>query len=302
MDDEAWTFDAAGAVAAHGGPCLAYAAFFSDVDHEVDVVRAGYRIAVTYNLYFGDARPKAPPSENSVRLRDELSALLADDTFLPDGGTLGFGLRHAYPLEKRPGRVNRLSYLKTCLKGTDADVLAACEALSQKTSLWMLYRSRRGYGSVLMPKVPNLEGAWLEDDDDIDEYLEARGAARIPHVRVIEDIDDPAKSKTKDLKAEIENDGESSPWLAQSQKDKGRRIPNLVWVTYPTTLNVLRNAMIAYGNQADFCHTYGYVVLLAQVGKAGKRATIRVARSETAVQPKRQQGLAAESGAQQDQV
>ena len=51
-------------------------------------------------------------------------------------------------------------------------------------------------------------------------------------------------------------------------------MPNLVWVTHPNTLNVLKNAAIAYGNQADFFHTYGYVVLLVQVGKVGERATI----------------------------
>jgi hypothetical protein len=46
-----WTFDSAEAVRAHDSPAIAYVAFYSDVEHEVTVVRSGYRVTLTYNLY-----------------------------------------------------------------------------------------------------------------------------------------------------------------------------------------------------------------------------------------------------------
>ena len=77
--DKSWTFDSAQAVSGHEGPCVAYAAFFSDIDHEVSVVNSGYRLTITYNLYFDTTRdiPLIPsPSPNSMTLKTELEQLL----------------------------------------------------------------------------------------------------------------------------------------------------------------------------------------------------------------------------------
>jgi len=32
---------------------ISYAAFYGDVEHEVTEVKSGYRLTLTYNLYFG---------------------------------------------------------------------------------------------------------------------------------------------------------------------------------------------------------------------------------------------------------
>ncbi|EJD48524.1 hypothetical protein AURDEDRAFT_35384, partial [Auricularia subglabra TFB-10046 SS5] len=74
-----------------------WAAFFSDVEHEVLPVSSGHRVTLTYNLYYTAQKgnPRPPPPDELV---DAFDTLLADATFMPQGGRLGFGLRHAYPV------------------------------------------------------------------------------------------------------------------------------------------------------------------------------------------------------------
>lgn len=52
---EEWTFDSAALTSAQEDPSIAYIAFYSDVEHEVSVVNSGYRVTLTYNLYFDGA-------------------------------------------------------------------------------------------------------------------------------------------------------------------------------------------------------------------------------------------------------
>jgi predicted 2-oxoglutarate/Fe(II)-dependent dioxygenase YbiX len=47
-----WTFDSATMVRTQVDPSIAYIAFYSDVEHEVTPVTSGYRVTLTYNLYF----------------------------------------------------------------------------------------------------------------------------------------------------------------------------------------------------------------------------------------------------------
>ncbi|KAI0715766.1 hypothetical protein C8T65DRAFT_770626 [Cerioporus squamosus] len=110
-----WTFDSAKLLA--GMPNrIAYAAFFSDVEHEVTPVISGHRITITYNLYWADAasdrkvtgtQPDGvtvlqPLSANATDVGRALADVLDAKALLPAGGTLGFGLRHAYPI-RAPG-------------------------------------------------------------------------------------------------------------------------------------------------------------------------------------------------------
>ncbi|THH32207.1 hypothetical protein EUX98_g1994 [Antrodiella citrinella] len=45
-----WTVDSAKAIQDHaGGPCIAFVAFYSDVEHEVAKIESGYRVTLTYN-------------------------------------------------------------------------------------------------------------------------------------------------------------------------------------------------------------------------------------------------------------
>lgn len=110
-------------VCCHGN--VQWTAFFSDVEHEVEEVLLGHRVTLTFNLYADpeprhEARvsletatdedeeeaeePPPPPPQpmrlegldlQSVALYQELIKALANSTWLPQGGRLGFGACYA---------------------------------------------------------------------------------------------------------------------------------------------------------------------------------------------------------------
>ncbi len=97
-----WVFDASNFLANSTAdePEIAYAAFYSDVEHEVFPVTSGSRVTLTYKLYqeqdthtqvtLEDTKTHAITSE----IKQPLSKLIDDPAFFPGGGKLGFGLRH----------------------------------------------------------------------------------------------------------------------------------------------------------------------------------------------------------------
>jgi len=124
-----WIFDSGRALADVDQPTIGYVAFFSNVEHEVAPVTSGHRITLTYNLYFDDAEPASkndavyasrnlipPQLPNQEEFRETFKALLENPQFMADGGTLGFGLRHVYPIEKN------LEHVYNVLKASDAVV------------------------------------------------------------------------------------------------------------------------------------------------------------------------------------
>ncbi|KAF8955841.1 hypothetical protein BDZ97DRAFT_1764411 [Flammula alnicola] len=79
-----WTFDSAKAVSTPTSPHAAFVAFFSDVEHEVTPVTSGYRVTLTYNLYYAKQVSRFPPSavvgvDNTLaRMKSTLQSVLAD--------------------------------------------------------------------------------------------------------------------------------------------------------------------------------------------------------------------------------
>ncbi|KIP10914.1 hypothetical protein PHLGIDRAFT_115052 [Phlebiopsis gigantea 11061_1 CR5-6] len=63
--DIEYAFDSASAVSSVTTPCVGFAAFYSDVEHEVTTVHSGYRVTLTYNLYLDDTDMRL--SGNSLR-------------------------------------------------------------------------------------------------------------------------------------------------------------------------------------------------------------------------------------------
>jgi hypothetical protein len=70
-----------------------WTAFYSDIDHEVKPVTSGNRITLTYGIYNIDNSLEKNLNESTVIL---IKNILQDPTFLPDGGTLGFGCKYLY--------------------------------------------------------------------------------------------------------------------------------------------------------------------------------------------------------------
>ncbi|KLO15791.1 hypothetical protein SCHPADRAFT_824127, partial [Schizopora paradoxa] len=148
-EGQEWMFDSAKEIKVVKGPSIGFVAFFSDVEHEVKMVTSGYRVTLTYNLFFTDpgssfviSRLSGSPPNAALGVagsfKSTLATLLADTAFLPDGGYLGFGMRHEYPIntatKPEPG-VDSLARLGEMLKGSDAAVAESCRSLGLKVTL-----------------------------------------------------------------------------------------------------------------------------------------------------------------------
>ena len=124
---------------------VSWIAFYSDVEHEVAMVESGYRVTLTYNLYFADM-PTLDPATVAEDLTSNIlyktfADLLAEPSFLPDGGLVGFGLQYDYPIN--PGRT-KLSDLGRVLKGEDAILFRVAELFKLEPVFKVVYTTRRG--------------------------------------------------------------------------------------------------------------------------------------------------------------
>jgi hypothetical protein len=213
---------------------MAYIAFYSDVEHEVTVVESGYRVTLTYNLYFTNSTTPTIPispaiSPNEIALKDALSILLDDDQFLPEGGVLGFGLSFQYPIKKK------LNSLFGCLKGRDATIERVCDDLSLAISLRVVYDE--GGALVMLDEVVDLSEQGEIEGDIVELLREEYGGIVLR----------PGRYGTIGDVTEVQ------------------------WVTPLTTLTSVESEYIAYGNEASLDYLYGNVCLIVEVGKPGKR-------------------------------
>ncbi|KAM6499334.1 hypothetical protein JOM56_004842 [Amanita muscaria] len=137
-NNQEWRFDSSKMLA---DDQVGYLALYNDVDYEVLPVTSGYFISVTYDLYFEDSLNPPPslpiPFASASTMNTFISTLeelLDDSSLLSRGGYLGFALEYAYLSHTRVSQID-LSKVKRCLKGVDADVMAACKGLGLATSL-----------------------------------------------------------------------------------------------------------------------------------------------------------------------
>ena len=235
-----WTFDPASVLAAAQPPSIAYAAFFSDIEHEVVPVTSGHRVTLTYNLYFDDNKyvsakdlvlepPSAPQEENERMFRSAFEALLKNPEVLPDGGMLGFGLRHMYQVEYS------LEHVYSLLKGSDAAVYQSVRGLGFKPVLYLYYEQ---FG---------------------DEDFEAVLTEGVPLPRDDRTVEDPV--------AMLHSYG--GICIRRGKQE-------VKWVTPLTRINRQESAYIAYGNEPSLGMAYGDVCLLVRIGKVGERLVIQL--------------------------
>ncbi|KAL0954967.1 hypothetical protein HGRIS_003897 [Hohenbuehelia grisea] len=170
--DKEWTFDSANLLGEEKRPSIAFASFFGDVDHEVSPVKSGHRVTLTYNLYFTEKEsPVQRPSPSSVtnnatEFKKVLELVLKDPSFLPEGGTLGFKLRHQYPTSVGAASDSSdsdssdtdatadipISYLK----GTDAAITRALRSFGIRPHVKLLYHF--DYDAAGIPEYAMLDG------------------------------------------------------------------------------------------------------------------------------------------------
>ena len=234
-----WAFDSAADLSAAPPSSIGYAVFFSDIEHEVTPVVSGHRVTLTYNLYFDDDAVPEPAfvSANEQRFRSAFQALLENPKFLPDGGMLGFGMRHIYQLEDGQG----LEHVYSLLKGSDATVYRAARAHGFEPVLYLHYESR-------------------PEGTDLIEY------------GLIDRVIKTASCGIKSFIATLPDYG----GIALSSLDEDYIMLNVEavvhWVTPVMTFNRQSSAYMAYGNEAPSLGlAYGDVCLIVRIGKAGDR-------------------------------
>ncbi|KZV77350.1 hypothetical protein PENSPDRAFT_747083 [Peniophora sp. CONT] len=261
-----WTFDSAAAVShtASDKPCLGYAAFFSDVEHEVLPVTSGYRVTLTYNLYYDDVtEPSAnhPTGDTENAFQSELQRLLDDPLFMPNGGYLGFGLRHVYPLElteefypKRRG----LQHILRVLKGADGVVYRAALAFGLSTRLHLAYEEkdewerngdynyadgddRTAYNKFLILMTRPLPGSWMYDTGLFEELPQEFGAVVL-----------------YDERHRLYNPDRAVHWVTP----------------YAASRTRLNQPVLVYGNNASLDHLYADLCMVVAIGKPGDRTAM----------------------------
>ena len=87
-DSREWVFNSADLVSPQNteSPRAAFVAFFGDIEYEVTEVISGYRVTLTYNLYFGDDESTTgmtivpstmlPIDDTEVKIKELLISLL----------------------------------------------------------------------------------------------------------------------------------------------------------------------------------------------------------------------------------
>jgi hypothetical protein len=108
---------------------LHWAAFFGDVDHQIERIWDGGRVTLTYLLRRGESGASSRDvsgEDLAPRIQEAWRALLAEKSFLPQGGTLGYPCCHLYHQDARfqckQSPISRQS--ATMLKGRDHLVAA----------------------------------------------------------------------------------------------------------------------------------------------------------------------------------
>ncbi|GLB45317.1 putative 2OG-Fe(II) oxygenase superfamily protein [Lyophyllum shimeji] len=243
-----WTFDSATLTQQRAEPCIAYIAFYSDVDHEVTIVSSGYRVTLTYNLYLVERaeRDHVPRSIQPVAPDDHilhcaLTAALANPDFLPEGGYLGFGLSFKYPIQQAQASSEQV------LKGSDAVIYRVCKQLSLKASLNAVYSA--GRVRVLVSTKKLLSNS-RHDDDIVDVLCNRRRQGKVIH-----------------------EFGEDEPVRRYGRKFADSMKIRLAWVTPLTVYSHFGSPYTAYGNERTSACIYGDLCITVQLGPFGQRET-----------------------------
>ncbi|KAH9953972.1 hypothetical protein BC827DRAFT_1272992 [Russula dissimulans] len=255
-ENNEWPVDYGSKFVAAREPSIGYVAFFGNVPHGVTQVKSGYCVTLTYELFFYDletvrrndlaAEGRLSVGVNERDFREKFEELVESPEFLPDGGTLGFGLRHAYPIK------DNIEHVYGLLKGSDAVVYRGARALGFEPLLYVLYEW----------KPPNMdcnEGGLLERLIDFPDY----------------DSEDDADDGV-DIMQLIRREGGivvcQDPDSYKTEYGAYNRPETVEWVTPETNFNERESTFpSSMGNEPMQGCVYANLCLVVRIGKAGER-------------------------------
>jgi hypothetical protein len=249
-----WIFDSGQALtgAANNHISIGYVAFFSDIEHEIAPVTSGHRVTLTYNLYFDDRGPVSekdavsehlipPRLPNQEGFHKAFERLLENAEFMAEGGTLGFGLRHVYPIKRD------LKHVHNILKGSDAVVYQRVRALGFEPVLYVYYDDT--FPSNSPPTgviVDQLSGFGEGYEEQISQVLQDDYGGII-----------------------VRQDGGENSVNDDYYHSRNHEV--VEWVTPVTVYNRQKGAYVYLGNEASLGWAYGDVCMMVRIGKAGDR-------------------------------
>lgn len=268
-------FDSALTLAGEDEPAVAYAAFFSDVEHEVEEVRAGYRVTLTYNLYRTRIRRSGHTLPETVggyvsKLADTFRTSFNDETFLPDGGLVGFGLRHDYPVFSglNFGDVS-LSELSASLKGSDALLAQVCKQLRLESKIMIVYNGDGEESYVLCDKPCSYDTLY---------------EINLAYKLVSDNLGKELMSGPIEPRACISNDVDEVD--SEHPEDESEQRTHVYWATTVSPY-ATETVCATYGNEPSIGVAYGRACLIVDVAPYGQRikdtepTQLKVAASET---------------------
>ena len=255
-EDKEVTFDAAALLAGRTSS-IAYIAFYGDVEHEVTPIVSGHRVTITYNLYFGSLRKPAPPPNLETlqpphasphTVKEALSSLLDDATFMPQGGTLGFSLRHDYPLPYvwTVGMIDPLENLKAWLKGSDALLFRTCTELGVRPLLRLVSEDMES--EIMLDYMVELDGYDIVNTES--EIRRYNDAVVLRSMGFTGDARTPSRTFEQGWGEEL----------------------TVHWVTRGRFGEDPCSPYAAYGNEPSLSWLYMRVCLLVKIGPYGRRS------------------------------
>ncbi|KAF9038604.1 hypothetical protein BJ165DRAFT_1499142 [Panaeolus papilionaceus] len=292
-----WVIDTAKAVSSASqssqttSPHAAFAAFYSDVEHEVTPVISGYRVTLTYLLYFARtpiSKHIQPRSSAQQDVQDSLSALLDVADFLPAGGHLGFKLVHKYSLTSK-GEPD-LDILQSSLKGPDARLLSACQMLGLISFLRLFYRVDEDEKQKYISKKPINAGGDYGDDFSAKELMEETNAKRVKDYDLVTGINFKDSSKYTVANTNINEGGDSEEEEGDNASDDEdsddsytrsapKNLPKfpIFWINPDNEALTRAGSQYTYyaGNDASIGHLYGEIALVIRIGPHGNRRTAK---------------------------
>jgi hypothetical protein len=252
--NQEWTFDSSREFKAARQPTIDYVVLLNDVEHEVMPVISGHRVTLTYNLYrdVDDSTSARDSAEDPFSLlayerafRESLQALLENPEFLAYGGTLGFGLRHSYPVERD------IKHVYSLLKASDAIVYRSLRVLGFQPTLYLYHEwdmPHRGYDVIkeggLIDRLVDFRGCLNYDGEFVD------------ITRVIRDKGGHVACRDDSYRAE---------------RDGYEKAETIEWVTPVTKFSRQKSAYATYGNSPSLDIAYLDLCLVVRIGKFGER-------------------------------
>jgi hypothetical protein len=165
---------------------LHWAAFFGDVDHQIERIWFGARVTLTYLLRRGKGGVPTRDltgEDLAPRIRAAWQALLVDKSFLPSGGILGYPCCHLYHQDARfqskKRSIGRQS--STMLKGRDHLVAATALQAGSKVSFNPYMFETCADETWQLDRFPTTEErarlGWQVDSSDLEEALPIRASS-----------------------------------------------------------------------------------------------------------------------------